>query len=651
MRFYGFYVKQKGIPARLRHTKASRMPLLQQLAAAFPLESPWTAAIVFGALAWLPFRTIALKIRRWRRKDMDRSILRGGRFTSEHANHDSSVLSLATRTAVQFVIDSCCWKKKVLFEKHSDGRVLSKRYVYDRQKPPQDAVLHVQIQTPSPMIPHKRRSRIATPTVKKKSVSSSDKENDNPISLGVGAKAQPRAETSKTTKNHFETTSTQSQQPIDFPIDFRLSPYDRSKQLNQGLTMMPYRPQSVPLGPAGKPEARQPSFLDKPLDPHFFLAYAPKGSFITQVNPSAIPYGSSKAKKRKLDVDSYEGPRKRPTLSRGHNSRAIRRKPVDPQKRKAREDELLLEFSRKRPKKEAKQVDSAVKVVANPFAPAAEAGTSDGKPTFQFGATSTTTTTGASDDKKSDGKPVFQFGSATPTIAASDDEKSDGKPAFQFGATATTTAASDDTKSDGKPVFQFGEAATTTASDDTKSYGKPAFQFGVTTTSTAASRGTSAETMPQTFQFGAASVSSLTDAQAGDSTSVATKQVADVQKPSFTFGASATSAAPGPSVAFTTGTHVTATDSSAPKPAFSFGSSAHAEAAGAPQPAFAFGGAAPAAAGGNNSNPFSFGGSGATTAFGAPASAMLPGPVSRGGALRRRAGRSVGGRSQRRGAS
>ncbi|KAI2497202.1 hypothetical protein MHU86_17296 [Fragilaria crotonensis] len=619
------------------------MQLLQQLASALPLESPWTAAIVFGALAWLPIRTIELKIRRWRRKNMDRSILRGGRFTRENATQDSSVLALAIRTVVQYAIDCCSWKKKVLFEKHSDGSVLSKRYVYDRQKAPQDAVLQVQIQTPSPVIPHKRRSRVATPTTKMKSSSSNNKENENPISPGVDTKARPSEEESKTSRNHFETTSTQSQQPIDF----RLSPYDRSKKPSHGLAMVPYRPQPVPLGPA----AKQPYFLDKPLDPHFFQAYAPRRSFIMQVNPKSTENGSSNSKKRKLEVDSFQGPRKRPSLSRAHDARTFRRKPADPQKRKAREEELLLEFSRKRPKKEAKKVDSAVKVVPNPFAPAGEDGKSDGKPTFQFGAT--LATAAASDDKKSDGKPVFQFGSAASTTEASEDKKSDGKPAFQFGATTTPTASSDDNKSDGKPAFQFGAASSSTTSapsDDNKSEGKPAFQFGAASSSTTSLTGTNAQAVQPAFQFGAASVSSLTDAPAGDSTSVATVQAADVQKPSFTFGASA-SAPAGPSVAVTTGAPVTATEAPAPKPAFSFGSSAHAEVAGAPQPAFAFGGAAPAATGVNNSNLFSFGGSGTPSAFGAPGGAMLPGPVNRGGALRRRAGRTVGGRSVRRGAA
>ena len=579
---------------------------------------------------------------------MDRSILRGGRFTRENDMDDSSVLALTIRTILQYVVECCSWRKKVLFEKHSDGSILSKRYVYDRQKAPQDAVLDIQMQTPSPVIPDKRRSRIATPMVKRVPFPSNDKENEKPVSAGVGAKAnaKPMEGERRTSRNQVETSLTETQQPIDF----RLPPSDRSTKPKHNLTMPAYRPQPVPIGPPLQTQTKQPSFLDKPLDPHFFHTYAPKGSFIRQVSPSLTKNVSSNSKKRKLEVDSPDGPRKRPSLKRSHDNRAFRHTPANPKKRKERVEELLLEFSRKRPKKDAEKVDSSVKVVDNPFGRSTEDTKSDGKPSFQFGTPSASIA--SSDDTKSDGKPVFQFGAATDVTAASNDAKSDGKPAFQFGAAAASTAPSDDSKSDGKPAFQFGAASTmASTSDDPKSDGKPTFQFGAAAGTATSSSGTTSHTAQPAFQFGAESASSPADAAAlGSASSLTTAQGAVVQKPSFTFGAPPTST-PGPSATLMAGATVTVADASAPTPATSFGALAPAESAGAPQPAFTFGGAAPAASSGSSSNPFAFGGTGAPTVFGGPGAAMLPGPVNRGGAMRRRAGRTVGGRSVRRGAA
>jgi len=198
------------------------------------------------------------------------------------------------------------------------------------------------------------------------------------------------------------------------------------------------------------------------------------------------------------------------------------------------------------------------------------------KPTFSFGQPA---------EKKED-KPAFSFGQPA--------EKKEDKPTFSFGQPAE--------KKEDKPAFSFGQPAE--KNDD-----KPAFSFGTSFDKQAtrtvdalankpiASFGQSATTSnvqpasPSPFSFGSAPASDATEKLSG---------------PSFTFGASAGSAAS--SSTFSFGKKDTSASSSQnPQSAFSFGATSG-EAS--PAPTFSFG--QPSSA-----PPVSFGSPAPTMSFGA----------------------------------
>ena len=198
------------------------------------------------------------------------------------------------------------------------------------------------------------------------------------------------------------------------------------------------------------------------------------------------------------------------------------------------------------------------------------------KPAFSFGQPA---------EKKED-KPAFSFGQPA--------EKKEDKPAFSFGQPVE--------KKEDKPAFSFGQPAE--KKDD-----KPAFSFGTSFDKQAtrtvdasankpiASFGQSATTSnvqpasPSPFSFGSAPASDATEKLSG---------------PSFTFGASAGSAAS--SSTFSFGKKDTSAPSSQnPQSAFSFGATSG-EAS--PAPTFSFG--QPSSA-----PPVSFGSPAPTMSFGA----------------------------------
>jgi len=213
------------------------------------------------------------------------------------------------------------------------------------------------------------------------------------------------------------------------------------------------------------------------------------------------------------------------------------------------------------------------------------------KPAFSFGQPA---------EKKED-KPAFSFGQPT--------EKKEDKPAFSFGQPTekkedkpTFSFGQPTEKKEDKPAFSFGQPAE--KKDD-----KPAFSFGTSFDKQAtrtvdalankpiASFGQSATTSnvqpasPSPFSFGSAPASDATEKLSG---------------PSFTFGASAGSAAS--SSTFSFGKKDTSASSSQnPQSAFSFGATSG-EAS--PAPTFSFG--QPSSA-----PPVSFGSPAPTMSFGA----------------------------------
>ena len=621
------------------------MDLLLQLLSS--PDSPWTALVIFGALAWLPIRTVLLKIRRrWRRKD--RSILRGGRYTREDATRRTpfTLVTNLIRVINQYVFDT--WsgaKKQVSFGEHSDGSVFSKRHLYDKRMAPQQFEYPVEIKTPSPIAPKRLKTRVATPMPKQRQQSvifQNDKENENPVSISGGL-------FSNQDDGSKASTTTTQQQP---------TPYPPPKE----LFMVAYQPQPAPLVLVEKPQPKKPSFLDKPMDPNFLLPYASRTTpvVLQQANNHNISvtnnHNVSSIKKRKLQFDSTEGPRKRPALSRVNR---IQAKQQDPKKRKEREEELLQEFNRKRPKKLAiaKAVfDVAAAPATNPFGSSAPASSednksADGKPTFQFGGTPAV----ASENKDNDGKPAFQFGgkkttdSAAP--AATEPAVDATKPAFAFGgATPAAPTAPATPAAAGAPAaaFSFGGSAPAAAAPVADA-GKAAFTFGGSAPTQAPPAPVAAAASTPAFSFGgsapaqappapvaaAASTPAFSFGGSAPAQAPPAPVAAAASTPAFSFGGSAPAQAPPAPVA-----------AAAPTPAFAFGGSAPAPPAGAPLAAFTFGGAAPAAAA---APAFSFGGSAvaAPSSFGGAAPApqaapiggtMLPGRTS----TRRRAGRAGG---------
>ena len=213
------------------------------------------------------------------------------------------------------------------------------------------------------------------------------------------------------------------------------------------------------------------------------------------------------------------------------------------------------------------------------------------KPAFSFGQST----------EKNDEKPAFSFGQPA--------EKKEDKPAFSFGQPAE--------KKEDKPAFSFGQPVEKKEDKPAFSFGqpaekkddKPAFSFGTSFDKQAtrtvdasankpiASFGQSATTSnvqpasPSPFSFGSAPASDATEKLSG---------------PSFTFGASAGSAAS--SSTFSFGKKDTSAPSSQnPQSAFSFGATSG-EAS--PAPTFSFG--QPSSA-----PPVSFGSPAPTMSFGA----------------------------------
>ena len=286
----------------------------------------------------------------------------------------------------------------------------------------------------------------------------------------------------------------------------------------------------------------------------------------------AFSFGQPAEKKEDKPAFSFGQPAEKkedkPTFSFGQPAEKKEDKPAFSfgQPAEKKEDKPAFSFGQPAEKKEDKPAFS--------FGQPTEK--KEDKPTFSFGQPA---------EKKED-KPAFSFGQPT--------EKKEDKPTFSFGQPTE--------KKEDKPAFSFGQPAE--KKDD-----KPAFSFGTSFDKQAtrtvdalankpiASFGQSATTSnvqpasPSPFSFGSAPASDATEKLSG---------------PSFTFGASAGSAAS--SSTFSFGKKDTSASSSQnPQSAFSFGATSG-EAS--PAPTFSFG--QPSSA-----PPVSFGSPAPTMSFGA----------------------------------
>ncbi|KAL3309903.1 hypothetical protein Ciccas_011542 [Cichlidogyrus casuarinus] len=222
---------------------------------------------------------------------------------------------------------------------------------------------------------------------------------------------------------------------------------------------------------------------------------------------------------------------------------------------------------------------------------------SESKSLFSFGSTTAKPVATASSIEPS-------FGSSTPAATSGDSKPDLPKHAFTFAASfgsGGTTTATTSSEPPVKPTFSFAAVSTTSdtvtktpfafgtpaTTSDTST--KPSFSFATKTTESATSQpsifGSNTpklnEVPKASFSFGTSVMPTTTKAtfnfgglvtKAAENLTVTTTNASSISKPTFAFGASATTVpnAPKPSLNFGTVT-TTASSSLAMKPAFSFG--------------------------------------------------------------------------------
>ena len=276
-----------------------------------------------------------------------------------------------------------------------------------------------------------------------------------------------------------------------------------------------------------------------------------------KVDKPTFSFGQPAEKKEDKPAFSFGQPAEKkedkPTFSFGQPAEKKEDKPAFSfgQPAEKKEDKPAFSFGQPAEKKEDKPAFS--------FGQPTEK--KEDKPTFSFGQPA---------EKKED-KPAFSFGQPT--------EKKEDKPAFSFGQPAE--------KNDDKPAFSFGTSFDKQATRTVDALAnKPIASFGQSATTSNVQPAS-----PSPFSFGSAPASDATEKLSG---------------PSFTFGASAGSAAS--SSTFSFGKKDTSASSSQnPQSAFSFGATSG-EAS--PAPTFSFG--QPSSA-----PPVSFGSPAPTMSFGA----------------------------------
>lgn len=685
-----------------------------------PEESPWMALAIFGTLAWMPLRNIFLIVRRklhrlsQRRKQQHNGILkRGGKFSGDDTGN--SIMKSYQRQGIMNTFFQYVRGEKetvaessssgVQFEEHSDGSVYrQRRFYHPSQNAAETSIARDILTTPSPVRQRQQQwvPRVATPMPKKKpsvaermEAAATSPENNNQFEK---ENKKPRQDTPYRQKQQDTTPYRKKRQDTPFkqkvvtatsePEIYYRSPSVTPKEKSTSIVLQspgPYLPpvldHTLAVLKDTKPSPvnrKKLSFLQMPRDPNYLLPYATSKRRTTTATSSQEEQQQQQSKstsnprsalKRKFGDDPNTAAAARPhkkdrlTLKRAKRLYSKARASVapvnTPTKRKARHEELIQEFSRKRPKMTPKKSAAAA---ANPFGGGASTG---GNP-FD----------GNKDDKPktevpTDGKPAFSFGGGVASASKSADDAKptadSNKPAFSFGGTkpaadaksTVDAAATKPTDSSGaKPAFSFGgvsdPATPAKATDAAGAAPKPAFAFGASAAPAPEDPAAAAAAPKPAFSFGGGGASATAPAVAAPSTGGA---------PAFSFGGKPP-AAP------------IAAPPAGGAPEFSFGGAAPAAAPPAAPggaPAFSFGGAAPpaappVAAGG----AFSFGGAapavppaapgfGAAPAFGGAPPTAPPGafggpptggtgfvPARNANRVKKRA---TGGRSRRRGAA
>jgi hypothetical protein len=597
-------------------------------------DGSWMSFLIFGSLAWLPLRNMLLMIRRklYRQRQRRKSGIfkRGGKFSRDDYGV-SRRQSYWMRSLFGHLFSNeeekssdddhrKTPKNSVQFSEHSDGSVYRQRRIYFPQEAPAETATAPNIiSTPSPVSrKHERQQRIATPMPKKKK---------QPVVVMEAETAPAAVEESPYSNRQADKENKQPRR--DTPYKPRAAEiYYRSPSAppKPRRTMTPLRSPTSPYLPPvldhtlallaeAKPYNTKSnvSFLRTPRDPNLLNAYATNSmrspAAVRQQQQSSSSKRPGSVLKRKFEDASTTNAHKKERLtlkrakrlySQARASTALKNTPT---KRKERHDNLLQEFSRKRPKVEPPK-KSLTPVSTNPFGGDSNI-TEDRAPSFSFGG-------GAAkpdDSKPADpNKPSFTFGGAKPAPDAAkpapdaakpapDAAKpapDAAKPAFSFGGAAPAPpAAADATAAPpadvtapanaptaaSMPSFSFGGKATAPAAPGAAAApagGAPAFSFGGTGPPTSAPAAPAGG--PPAFSFGGgAPAPAAPPAPAGGA-------------PVFSFGGAGTPAAP--------------TAPAGGASAFSFGG-------GAPEPA-----APPAPAGG--APTFSFGGAGAPAAPTAP---------------------------------
>lgn len=531
----------------------------------------WTIVAIAGPLLFLTFYNKLLACLRsvLNQRSRKKSVLRGGRFSSNTAyntkknqtiffqmSHATLVLPLFIIYRLLTFVYKCFAKlvkstRNVSFQKHSDGSISSQKYYFDRNEAPS---LGPMDNIPTPLMDEKRPSihaRVATPIPK-------TKQREKMGLFGIATKERNYNSHS----NHIRGKENRDPQPyrneyapmkswpelkpksLSIESQNTQSNLISSNSKHQKSTSLVLRKQSA--------VSKQSSpFHETPMKPNFLIPYAsstPSSSLFHNDYQSSVGFTKSLQPKRSFkltadDNDDKFSPRKRMALTHGNENARKGRKPIDPEKRKQRQELLLKEFNRKRPKVEDRPVSAGSQLGNKEQSSVA---LNDVKPTFQFGTTKVETNVGSTTNSTSKQIPSVtaitvnaeqsnQNATATPALA---ETKTDAKPSFSFGGSSVTASVSN--KSTGgleapkasvafndKPASSQGHQGKSDSNKPAVSLAaadaKPTFSFGENQT-----KASSEATKPVLFGTGAAS-------------SVPAASASTTDKPSFAFGATQSS--------------------------------------------------------------------------------------------------------------
>eukprot|EP00547_Thalassionema_nitzschioides_P017839 CAMPEP_0194237606 /NCGR_PEP_ID=MMETSP0158-20130606/4568_1 /TAXON_ID=33649 /ORGANISM="Thalassionema nitzschioides, Strain L26-B" /LENGTH=520 /DNA_ID=CAMNT_0038971677 /DNA_START=157 /DNA_END=1719 /DNA_ORIENTATION=+ len=422
--------------------------------------------------------------------------------------------------------------RNVSFQQHSDGSISSQQYYFDRDKAPSVGPMDNATTSSTDKKSNSIRTRVATPMPKKKRET---------VMFGFTPKEQNYDDISKQFggKENFA--------PISHRNDYapiRSWPEITAKSLSiessNGKTNYISENSVVERGTnlVLQSQSKQSSpYSETPMKANFLIPYAsstPSSRLFHHDYQSSLSITKNedtknlqkRAFKLTANADQSFQPRKRLALTRSDENGRKSHKALDPEKRKQRQDRLLKEFNRKRPKVEDR-------TVAANHAP-------------QLGNKERASITPTGD------KPQFQFGSGVPDTDGAPIGNAASKPTtFAMGASVGTTQPKENS------AITFG--ASTPASVVPK---EPTRKF-------------EAHKASVTFYDKPASSQDQTQCKS-DGNKSAVSFAVTTDKPSFGLGGNQTqvSSTTTPKVAFTPGASVPAPpDASvnAPKPAVSFG--------------------------------------------------------------------------------